>query len=180
MPNQATLAIIQNYILLATGAPGSNAAHNEVIQLYEQTNDLSQVAELVDTFMAQQAQANEKGVAGIVQTVARNGFGLNFSDEETQQLITDLMSQGIDSWSKLFAFATTAVNQNLSAILDNRSEAANIFTDLLAELNKFGTNQRARQLACLRRQTASFGKDWCNSFCRLLAVTARNAQCFLS
>jgi len=136
MPDQTVLGIIQKYILLATCAPGSNAVRDDVIKLYEQTNDLSQVAELVDTFMTQQVEANEKGFVGVVQTVASNGFGLNLSDEESQQLITDLAAQGINSWSQIFAFATTATGQNLSSILDNRSEAANVFTDLLAELNK--------------------------------------------
>jgi len=157
MPNQTTLGIIQKYILLATGAPGSNALRDDVIKLHEQTNNLSQVNNLVDTFMAQQVQTHEKGIMGVVQTVARNGFGLNLSDEETQQLVTDLMAQGIDSWSKLFAFATTAVNENLSTILDNRSEAANFFTDLLTELNKDSDYIGSQTINATREWIAGIG-----------------------
>ena len=136
MPDQTVLGMTQKYILLATGAPGSHALRDEIIKLYEQTNDLSLVNERVDAFMTQQVQTHEKGFVGVIQTVARNGFGLNLSDEESQKLITDLAAQGINAWSQIFSFATTALNQELAAILDNRSEAANIFTDLLADLDK--------------------------------------------
>ncbi len=152
MPDQTVLEVVQKYILLATGAPGSHALREDVIKLYEQTNDLSLVNERVDAFMTQQVQAHEKGFVGVVQDVARNGFGLNLSDEESQQLITDLAAQGINSWSQIFSFATTALNQDLAAILDNRSEAANVFTDLLAELDKDSDYHGA--------QTSNAAREW--------------------
>ncbi len=136
MPDALVLSIIQKYILLAIGAPGSNALRDEIIVLYEQNDDLTSVNPLLETFMNQQAQANDNGLVGTIQNVVNNGFGVKLSEQETQELIADLRALGIDSWSKLFAFATTEFNQELHTILDQRSEAANLFTDQLAELNK--------------------------------------------
>jgi len=85
--------------------------------------------------MTQQVLQNEKGVNGVLQTIASNGFSLDLTDPEADQLATDFLAQGIDSWSKLFAFLTTEIDAELSLTLNNRAEAANIFTDLLAERN---------------------------------------------
>ena len=53
MLNSTSLAIIQKYILLATGMPSSAVLRDKVVALQEQTDDLGQVAELADTFMTE-------------------------------------------------------------------------------------------------------------------------------
>ena len=135
MPNQTTLATIQKYILLATGIPSSSALREQLSQLHDQTGDFSQIAPLVDDFMTQQVLQNEKGVSGVLQVIASNGFSLDLTDSEADQLVNDFLAQGIDSWSKLFAFLTTGIDTELDASLNNRAEAASLFTDLLAERN---------------------------------------------
>ncbi len=139
MPNQTALTTIQKYILLATGIPSSSALRDQLSQLHDQTGDFSQIAPLVDDFMAQQVLQNEKGINGVLQATYINGFSLHsggfLTDVEADQLVTDFLAQGIDSWSKLFAFLSTDIDVELGAILDNRAEAANLFTDLLAERN---------------------------------------------
>ena len=137
MPNQSTLITLQKYILLATGIPSSSVLRDQLYQLRDQTGDFSQIAPLVDDFMTQQVLQNEKGVSGVLQAIANNGFSLNLTDSEADQLVTDFLAQGIDSWSKLFTFLTTEteIDAELGTILNNRAEAANHFTDLLAERN---------------------------------------------
>jgi len=137
MPNQTDLATIQKYILLATGIPSSSALRNQLSQLHDQTDGFSQIAPLVDDFMTQQVLQNEKGVSGVLQKIASNGFSLDLTAPEADQLVTDFIAQGIDSWSKLFTFLTTdtEIDAELGTILNNRAETANIFTDLLAERN---------------------------------------------
>jgi len=135
MPNQTVLATIQKYILLATGIPSSSALRDQISQLYDQTGDFSQITPLVEDFMTKQVLQNEKGVSGVLQTIASNGLSLDLTDSESDQLVTDFLAQGVDSWSKLFAFLTTDFDAELGTILDNRAEAANLFTDLLAERN---------------------------------------------
>ncbi len=149
MPNQTDLATIQKYILLATGIPSTSALRNQLSQLHDQTVDFSQIAPLVDDFMTQQVLQNEKGVNGVLQTIASNGFSLDLTDPEADRLVTDFIAQSIDSWSKLFAFLTTDFDAKLSSILNNRAEAANLFTDLLTERNleSFHNNSQATNTA---------------------------------
>ena len=51
--DSSSLVIIQKYILLATGMKNSVALRNKVVALHEQLDDLDQVAELADSFMAE-------------------------------------------------------------------------------------------------------------------------------
>ncbi len=135
MPSQTAVTTIQKYILLATGIPSSSTLRDQLSQLYDQTGDFSQIVPLVDDFMAQQVLQNEKGVSGVLQTIASNGFSLDLTDLEANQLVTGFLAQDIDSWAELFASLTTDIDAELGATLNNRAEAANLFTDLLAERN---------------------------------------------
>jgi hypothetical protein len=92
MPNQTALATIQKYILLATGIPSSSALRDQLSQLHDQTGDFSQITPLVDDFMMQQVLQNEKGVSGVLQAIASNGFSLDLTDPETDQLVTDFIA----------------------------------------------------------------------------------------
>ncbi|MCF7970801.1 MAG: hypothetical protein K9L22_06510, partial [Methylococcaceae bacterium] len=128
--------IIQQIILLATGAPSSSPIRNELNDLYQQSGDWRLVAALVDEYMGQLSSQNSLGITGIIQAIANNGFSLKLSIEESQQLVDELIQQGIDSWSKLFTFIITEVDGELGERLDNRATSANIFTDVLQQLNK--------------------------------------------
>ena len=157
MHNSSSLVIVQKYILLATGTPSSFAMRESVFVMYEQTNGKNQVAGLIDDFMTDVAGKHDKGINGVIQDIAYNGFGLEMADHEVGRLKNDLGSQGINSWSKLFAYSAIELEGELGATLDNRGEAANLFTDKLAELNSDSVYKGPQAAFAAREWLVSIG-----------------------
>lgn len=110
-------------VLLLTGNfPGSDALHNEIIQIYDRTGDWNQVAAVVNNFMNQLVTQYEAGVSGVAQAIFDNGFGIKLSITQIEQLVVDFIRQGIDSWSGFFKFAVTDTGGELGKTLDGRVE----------------------------------------------------------
>ncbi len=128
--------IVQQVILLATGAPSSTKLRDEILRLYETTGNWQQVAVVVDDYMNSQIPLTHNGISGLVQAMASDGLGLKLSVGEAEQVTLDLIDRGIDSWSKLFAFTITELTGEQGKVLDNRAVGAENFTDLLASRNK--------------------------------------------
>lgn len=128
--------IFQKIILLQTGAPGSSSQLQKLNDQFEQTGDFSLIAKTVDFSLNQQILTNEKGVIGVFQSIASNGFNINFNDDDARQLVQNFIKSGVDTWSKLFAFVIVQIEGDLGKLLENHTEAANQFSDALTRLDK--------------------------------------------
>lgn len=122
---------IQKVILLMTGVPGTVLLRDQITQLYGETRDLNKVAVFIDENMNQRTSNIQEGVHFILD----NGFNLDLTPQKIDQLTADSLREGIDTWSELFFHLTDEAEINLDQILDNRADAADFFTDILAELN---------------------------------------------
>src|SRR5690554_196098 len=102
--------IVQQVILLTTGAPGSEAFRAELLGLYEANGNWSEVKTVVNAYM--NGLLADSSVAAIVQTMAFNALGLTLSDADTAGVIQNLTARGIDTWAKLFVFVITEMEGN--------------------------------------------------------------------
>ncbi|HRB20525.1 MAG TPA: Ig-like domain-containing protein, partial [Nitrosomonas sp.] len=107
-------------LLLTSNFPGSDALHDEIIQIYDQTGDWSRIAAVVNNFMNQLVSQYETGVSGVAQAIFDNGLGIKLSITQIEQLVVDFIRQGIDSWSRFFEFVITDTGGELGGILDGR------------------------------------------------------------
>ncbi len=131
MQSSSNQIIIQKIILLATGVPGSVVVRDEITRLFQETEGLDKVAALVDNFMNDLSTQNENGITGVATAIYKNGFGLELSIQEVEQIIADFLRQGINSWSELFAEIILNTGGENGKILDNRAIAADIFTNAI-------------------------------------------------
>ena len=135
MLNPSDDFLVQKVILLMTGVPGTVAMRDEISQLIED-GDLSKVSAYIEDFMAQSptAPGKDAGLAVAVQFVLNSGFSIDLTIKKINQLIADSFRQGIDdSWPGLFSFMINGVGGSVGRILDNRAEAAEVFTNLVDE-----------------------------------------------
>lgn len=107
-------------LLLTSNFPGSDALHDEIIQIYDQTGDWNRIAAVVNNFMNQLVSQYETGVSGVAQAIFDNGLGIKLSITQIEQLVVDFIRQGIDSWSRFFEFVITDTGGELGGILDGR------------------------------------------------------------
>ena len=135
MANSFDDVFIQKIILLATGVPGTVAMRDHIAKLYEQTGNLSEVAVFIDELMAKLSSENGRDVNDTVQVIYDNGFSLNLTTQKIEWLIADSLRQGVDLWSEFFFYTISDSEKKLDKILDNRAEAADVFTDLVDQLN---------------------------------------------
>lgn len=124
--------ILQGAYILATGHSANARGLVWAEDLVSQSSDFGTLATVVNDYM--DILARQQGVVTVVQAIAKNGYGITLSDAETTLLISDLMAQGVDSWSKLFERALTLENV-AGNTLDNRVQAA---TDFLSSLDAAG------------------------------------------
>lgn len=134
MATQAQKTILQEVFILATGS----AANPQQLAWLEsltgpEGSDYSRVAQAVDDYM--NSLVPTYGVSGLVKMIAKNGLGLMYSDAEAESVTHYLIGQGIDSWSKLFAFCVN-LDGTAGTVLDNRGQAAINFGDTLTATNK--------------------------------------------
>lgn len=123
-------------LLLTSNFPGSDALHDEIIQIYDQTSDWNQIAAVVNNFMNQLVTQYETGVSGVAQAIFENGLGIKLSITQIEQLVVDFIRQGIDSWSGFFEFVITDTDGELGGILGGRVEeldAPKLLTSLPAD-----------------------------------------------
>ena len=123
--------VIQQIVVLATGAPASVQVRDQIAHLYAKTSDWGAVAAMVDSYMQAQMPLARHGVSSLVQALAWNGLGLRISDHEAAHVTEDLEERGIASWSALFAYVIDELNDEFSHILEQRATAAEDFTHLL-------------------------------------------------
>ena len=102
--NQTDQSALEKVFLLTTNLPESEALHNNIAEAVEQSGDLSQVSALINTYMNQLITQNENGINGVAQAMFENGMDLRFSIPKIEQIITNFLREGIDSWSELFTF----------------------------------------------------------------------------
>ena len=126
---------IQKVILLMTGVPGTVQLRDQITQLYGETRDLNKVAAFIDDFMNRRTVDHGGDIKEGVGFLFNNGFNVDLSLQKIDQLTADSLREGIDTWSELFFHLTDEVEINLDQILDNRADAADFFTNILAELN---------------------------------------------
>lgn len=151
--------VVQQIILLATGAPASVKVRNDLLNLYASTGNWQSVAALVDQYMNDQIVLTHNGVSGLIQAMASNGLGMKLSDSEAVRVTHDLMEQGIDTWPKLFTFVIDEMAGELRQVLDQRSAAAEDFTDLLSNLDKDGDYHGFSTLNAAREWVQGIGQS---------------------
>ncbi len=134
MPKLPDDFFIQKVILMGTGAPGTVALRAELIQLYEQSDDLTQFEARVDDFM-NQLVAEKGSISGAIQALFQQGFDIDLALQKIEQLVVDALRQGINSKHEYFTYLINELDSSVDKILDNRADAANAFTNLLDELN---------------------------------------------
>lgn len=96
--NSSSLVIIQKYILLVTGMSSSVALRNKVVALHEQTDDLDQVAELVDTFMTELNKNNHYN-SSQAANAAREWLANIRATDESLATCTEAIQGLIDSFN---------------------------------------------------------------------------------
>lgn len=128
--------VVQQIVVLATGAPASVQVRDEITHLYAQTGDWQAVATMLDSYMQAQLPLAQHGVSSLVQALAWNGLGLRLWDHEAEQMTHDLTGRGISSWMALFALAIDELNGEFKQTLDQRATAAEKFTQLLGDHSK--------------------------------------------
>lgn len=135
MPNTPA-NIVQKIFLLATGVPASVKLRAEILNDYASTGNWQAVATHIDDYMNAQLPLIPTGVSGLLQKVASNALGLKLTDSEAAQAVQDLLDHGIDTWSKLFMFVIGELDVEKQHVLEQRSIAAESFTNSLAHLGK--------------------------------------------
>ncbi len=92
-----------------------------------------QLDQLIDSIV--QTAANQIGVGGVIRTIAKNGLGLTFTDEQGLQIAQTLQANGYTSWSKLFN-GLIDLQEGVGNTLTNRATAANSFLEKLESAGK--------------------------------------------
>tara|TARA_R110002073_G_scaffold83323_6_gene198794 strand:+ start:286 stop:639 length:354 start_codon:yes stop_codon:yes gene_type:complete len=111
--------------------------------------------------MNEQIPLTHHGISGLVQAMASNGLGLKLSVGEAEQVTSDVIDRGMDSWSKLFVLAITELKGTLGNVLDNRAAGSENFTDLLASLNKDSDFNGLANAKCGTRMGAGYWRVEC-------------------
>lgn len=131
---------LQEVHILATGTAASASDLAWLEKIRAEGGSGGGIANAIKGHMG--AIAAEVGVNAVVAMVAKNGFGLSLSAEQTQRIVDDLIAQGVDSWAKLFDYCLE-LQGGEGMTLENRGKAADAFVAMLDKAGKAGWFQGA-------------------------------------
>ncbi|WP_306602882.1 hypothetical protein [Azonexus sp.] len=133
MTTESHSQILQEMFILATGTAAPKEGMNSLKTLLGADGNRAQLDQLIDSVV--NTAANQIGVGGVIRTIAKNGLGLTFTDEQGVQIAQTLQANGYTSWSKLFN-GLVDLQEGVGNTLTNRATAANSFLESLETAGK--------------------------------------------